>query len=61
MPSDSLSLSGGAGPEAIIEMTVKYVNPNSKRLCKGEGAVPPWVQQMKESGALKRLSNELSK
>ena len=48
-------------PECITEMTVKYVNPNSKRLAKGPGAIPPWVQNMKDSGRLKRLSVELSK
>ena len=48
-------------PECIQDMTVKYLNPNSKRLAKGEGAVPPWVQQMKDSGRLKRLSVELAK
>lgn len=42
-------------------MIVKYVNPNSKRLAKGDGAVPPWVQAMKDSGALKKLAAELSK
>lgn len=48
-------------PESITEMTVKYVNPNSKRLFKGEGAVPPFIQQMKSSGQLKRLAVELGK
>jgi len=48
-------------PECLQEMIVKYVNPNSKRLAKGDGAVPPWVQAMKDSGALKKLAAELSK
>ena len=48
-------------PSSIQDMTVKYLNPNSKRLCKGQGAIPPWVQEMKDSGKLKRLSVELSK
>ena len=47
-------------PEAIVEMTVKYLNPQSKRLCKGAEAIPPWVQEMKDSGKLKKLSVELA-
>ena len=48
-------------PECIQDMTVKYLNPNSKRLCKGQGAIPPWVQAFKDSGRLKKLSVELSR
>ena len=48
-------------PESILQQTVQYVNPNAKRLFKGEGAIPEWIQQMKDSGRLKRLSVELAK
>jgi len=48
-------------PECITEMTVKYVNPNSKRLHKGPAAIPPRVQELKDSGRLKRLSVELGR
>ena len=42
-------------------MMVKYTNPSSKRLFKGPKAIPPWVQEMKDSGKLKKLEVELSR
>ena len=48
-------------PEAVMDMTVSYTNPHSKRLFKGPKAIPPMVQEMKDSGRLKRLSVELSR
>ena len=48
-------------PSVIVEMMVKYTNPSSKRLFKGPKAIPPWVQEMKDSGKLKKLEVELSR
>lgn len=48
-------------PERITEMTLKYIDPRSKRLHKGAGAIPPWVQEMKDSGKLKKLAVELER